>query len=116
MKNNTSDGMSKLISQWNIKLNDCVEIVDFWNDLSNRFPVTVEEIIEGLLVVSESLKERGLDFFRASFVVADVIGNTREEDKMSFKNYFNALNSEGRFDNLLSIVNVIEESMKKENE
>lgn len=73
-----SEYLTASILQWNKGTNEAMSIVDSWNEVSNNFATTVENLAQGQAKAGATAKALGMDFNELNAVVGVLNARTKQ--------------------------------------
>ncbi|MFJ7982428.1 phage tail tape measure protein [Lysinibacillus xylanilyticus] len=73
-----SEYLTASILQWNKQTNEAMSIVDSWNEISNNYATTVENLAQGQAKAGATAKALGMDFNQLNAVVGVLNAKTKQ--------------------------------------
>lgn len=73
-----SEYLTASILQWNKGTNEAMQIVDSWNEISNNYATTVENLAQGQAKAGATAKALGMDFNELNAVVGVLNARTKQ--------------------------------------
>lgn len=73
-----SEYLTASILQWNKETSEAMSIVDGWNEISNKYATTVENLAQGQAKAGATAKALGLDFDELNAVVGTLNARTKQ--------------------------------------